>query len=226
MRGLERIRAVLAVALVGLGGCGDAAGPEGSAELRMVHMSPDAPALDVVVDDAVLADALTYRQRTEYVSVDVRPHVAVRAAGASTTLIGGDLSLAPDQPHTLIVLNRLAAVQALLLVDDPTPAGSNARVRIVHGAPSLGAVDIYVTAPDAVLADATPAITGMQFRAVSVYLTMAAGTQRLRATATGTTTVLLDANPFDPAAGSVQTLVLGEAVGGGLPFSGVLLPDG
>lgn len=219
------MHALAGLVLIAVGGCDDATGPEDAAELRAVHMSPDAPALSVLLDGEVLESGLTYRQGTAYASVATPVQVNVHDA-TGRSLLSARLSLDAGRPHTLLVLNRLATIQALLLVDDPTSAGNNARARVVHAAPSLGSVDIYITAPDAELAGATPALTGVTFRGVSNYLVMAGGTHRLRATAAGTTTVLLDANPLAAPAGSVRTIVLGEAPGGGAPFSVVLVEDG
>ena len=122
--------------------------------------------------------------------------------------------------------NEFLAVRCPETCVDESDAGSDAFV------PDAGEVDAAIDAnladagpPDADLAGATPALTGVTFRAVSAYLLMAAGTHRLRATAAGTQTVLLDANPLSAPAGSVRTLVLGEAPGGGAPFSGVLVVD-
>ena len=55
-----------------------------------------------------------------------------------------------------------------MLVDDLTdPAGGNIKVRLVHGAPNVGQVDIYVTAPGADINTATPALTAVPFKAAS-----------------------------------------------------------
>jgi Domain of unknown function (DUF4397) len=71
----------------------------------------------------------------------------------------------------------VSSIEPIVLTDDNTaPAAGNVRVRAIHGAPSAPAVDIYVTAPGADLAAATPVLTNVEFRQVADYLEAPAGT--------------------------------------------------
>ncbi len=74
-------------------------------------------------------------------------------------------------------------IEPILLVDDNTPPTSgNVKVRIVHGAPSAPAVDVYVTAPGADLDTSTPTLTNVSFGVASGYLSVPAGSYQIRVT--------------------------------------------
>ncbi|MGH7468643.1 MAG: DUF4397 domain-containing protein [Longimicrobiales bacterium] len=109
-------------------------------------------------------------------------------------------------------------IEPLTLLDDPTapPAGST-RIRFVDAAPSTALVDVYITAPGASLPASTPTFEDLTFKTVATYITLLAGTYRIRVTTAGTTTVLLDINPFIANAGLVLTLVMLDAPAGGGP---------
>src|SRR5688572_30987733 len=138
-------------------------GPTTEAGVRVVHASPDAPNVDVLVDDAQVLSAVPYLGSSSYLPVPSGTrNVKVNAAGTSTTVIDADLPLAAGTDYTVIAGGLVSAIEPLVLEDDRTaPPAGNVKVRAVHGAPSAPAVDVYVTAPGADLQTATPALTNV-----------------------------------------------------------------
>jgi hypothetical protein len=202
-------------------------GPEGQARLRVVHASPDAPAVDVLVDDAAALSNVEYLTASDYVELaDGAHNVKVNAAGTSTTVIDADVDLADGTDYTVIASGLLEAIQPIVLEDDnSTPAAGTARVRAIHGAPSAPAVDVYVTAPGADLEAASPALSNVAFGAVADYLEVPAGDYQVRVTPAGTKTVVIDSGALTLTSGQVRTAIAVDAPGGGAPFDLLILDD-
>ena len=211
--------------------CGDDddnTGPDGAdARVRVVHASPDAPNVDVLVDNSVALSNVPYLGVSDYLDVPSGGrNLKVNAAGTATTVIDADADLADGSDYTVIASGLVGAIEPLVLQDDNTaPAAGNVRVRAIHGAPSAPAVDIYVTAPGADLAVETPALSNVAFGDVADYLEAPAGTYQVRVTPAGSKTVVIDSGPLTLTSGQVRTAIAVDAAGGGSPFGMLLLED-
>jgi hypothetical protein len=84
---------------------------------------------------------------------------------------------------------------------------------------------VYVTGNDSTLA--TPSATNIVFEGTSGYILapVPAGTLRMRVTAAGTKTVLLDVDASSLTDGQARSVLLMDAVGGGLPVTWLAVPD-
>lgn len=204
----------------------DAATP---ASARIIHNSPDAPAVDVVINDAFdtpLLEDLAFPDFTAY--VDTAPdtyNVKVTAANTTTAVINADLTLAAGQRYSIYAVNFLDAIEPVVLLDNNRRVATEARVRVVHGSPSAGEVDIYVTAPGADISGLDPALTAVPFKAESGYISLPGGTYQVQVTPTGSKDVALDSGPITIANGGIYTAVARDAAGGGLPLGLILLDD-
>ena len=201
--------------------------PGTTAQLRVVHASPDAPNVDVLVDNASVLTNVAYKTASNYLPVTSGSrNLKVRAAGSTTVVIDQNAALAQGTYYTVLATGRVASIAPIVLTDDQTnPASGDVRVRLVHASPTAGNVDIYVTTPTADIATASPTVPNVAFRAVSNYLEVPAGTYRVRITPVGTKTVAIDVNNVALAAGQVRTAVAVDAPGGGAPLSAILLAD-
>lgn len=202
-------------------------GPDATAQVRVVHGSPNAPAVDVLVDGMRVLSNVAYRQFSGYLEVPAGTrNVRVNAANTTTSVINANPAVAAGGAYTIIATNLLASIEPLVLTDNlAAPAAGNIKLRLVHGAPNVGSVDIYVTAPGADIATLSPTLTGVPFKGASNYLEVAAGSYRVRITPAGTKTVAIDTGTLTLAAGQVRTAIAVEAQGGGAPLSALLLPD-
>jgi hypothetical protein len=202
-------------------------GPEGEARIRVVHASPDAPPVDVLLDDAEVLSDVPYLAASEYLETTAGDHnLKVNAAGTTTTVIDADATLADGTDYTVIASGLVAAIEPIVLEDDNSaPAAGNVRVRAIHGAPSAPAVDVYVTAPGADLNAATPVLTNVAFGDVAEYLEVPAGDYQVRVTPAGTKTVAIDSGTLTLASGQVRTAIAVDAPGGGAPFDFLVLAD-
>ena len=216
------------LAALALGACDDEpTTPSTTAMLRVVHASPDAPNVDVLVDGAVALANVPFRTASPYLDVAAGTReLRVRATGTSTIVIDADAALAAGEAYTVLATGRVANIAPLVLEDDLTlPSSGNVKLRVVHASPTAGNVDVYVTAPTASLATATPTLSNVPFRAASDYLSVPAGTYRVRVTPAGSKTVAIDVDGVTLAAGQIRTAVAVDAVGGGAPLAAILLAD-
>ena len=219
------------IALVVLDGEGsavihDAATP---ASLRVVHDSPDAPSVDIVVNgnfDAPLVEDLAYPVATPYVDVPTDDYnVKVAAANTQTVVIDANLSLAAGKVYTVMAVNFLASIEPLVFEDNTRRVATEAKVRLIHGSPSAGNVDIYVTAPDADITAAEPAFEAVPFKAETGFVSLTPGNYRLRITPAGTKTVAIDSGTLSLAGGGIYTAVARDAEGGGAPLGAIVMDD-
>jgi len=185
-----------------------AAGP---ARVRVVHASPDAPAVDVWVNDAITAFSnAPFKGITDYAELDAGTYnVKVVPAGAmEPVVIEADLSLAADTDYTVVAVGQLAAIEPLVLVDNNSmPAAGKAHVRFVHASPDAPAVDIAVK-------DGPVLFSNVAFKGVGDYLPVDAGTYDLEVRLAGTDTVALSVPGVALADQTVYTIFAMGLAGG------------
>lgn len=216
-----------ALAAVVLSACGDDTSPNERGRLRVVHASPDAPAVDVLIDGRQEVTGAAFTQSSPYIAVDSGSRaLRVEPVGSNTAVISANVRVAGATDYTVIAANRVASIEPLVLTDNNTaPAAGNIKLRLVHGAPGAPNVDIYVTAPGVSIATLTPNFTNVPFRGASPYVEVPAGSYQVRITPTGTKTVAIDSGTLTLAAGAIRTAIARDAVGGGSPFGVILLAD-
>ena len=165
------------------------------ADIRVVHASPDAGMVDVLADGGALFAGLDYPQATGFMNVAPATYdVTVTPAGMPMMpVIQQNITLDAGQRYTVIASDVLATITALVSNDDLRSVATEARVRLVHGAPTAGDVDVYITDVGADLTMETPILTAVTFQTDSGYMSLDAGMYDLSLTATGTTTVAIAA---------------------------------
>ncbi|MDP2713839.1 DUF4397 domain-containing protein [Rheinheimera sp.] len=199
-----------------------------TASVRVVHNVSDAPAVDVIVDDAItLVDALAFPDFTDYVEVaDATYNVKVAAdADNSVVVIDADLTLDAGAFYSVLAVGSLGedTVEPLVLTDMPRRVATEAKVRIVHGSTLAGNVDIYVTA-DGDIAEASPAFADVAFKAETGYVPLAAGDYVVTVTPTGSKTAAIEA-PVELAANSIYTAIARDGANLDATMIGLILMD-
>lgn len=202
-------------------------GATGGARVRLVNALTSSQALDFAVDGQVATSGVGFGTASPYVSVSLASHrLQAQASGTGTSLVDFTRDLTTAGSFSLIPAPGLSQFGALFIPDDPTPAAGQAKLRVVHVAATPGAISMYVTAPTADLSSATPAVPTLSFAAASPYVAVSPGTYRVRITPSGNpSTTLLDTGNITLSAGSVRTLLVTDAPGGGLPTTLSVISD-
>ena len=199
----------------------DAATP---AEVRVVHAVPDAPAVDVYINDPMATNApsisgLSYRQAfpmqaiagpDAYAALDAGTNnllVTVAGNPGATAIPATDLDLAPGQRYSVYASGSLATIEPFVREDDDRSIATEARVRILHLAPSAGLVDIYITAVGADINNEAPTLEDVDFQADTGYLSLAGMPYDVTVTLAGTKTVAIGPATVTLNDGSVYTAV-------------------
>ncbi|MBX0329482.1 DUF4397 domain-containing protein [Oscillochloris sp. ZM17-4] len=114
--------------------------------IRVIHASPDAPAVDVFVNGQAVATSVPFFTASGYLPLaDGTYQVAISPAGKGTdySVLVGDLEVSGGYTGTLVATNTLSNIEAVLYKDDLSGvAGGNARVNVMHLSPDAPAVDI------------------------------------------------------------------------------------
>ncbi len=173
--------------------------------LRAVHLSSDAPAVDVLLDNKRVVRSLMFREDSSFAKVAAgKVGVKVNAADtsiAATSVIDANVDLPANKAVSVVALDKLATIQAAVIVDDGNaPAAGKGKLRVLHAASGVPAVDVYLSAPDAAL-PADAAIKGIEFKSAvpasgAAALEVAAGAYRVRLTLAGKKDVVYDSGPF------------------------------
>jgi hypothetical protein len=157
----------------------------GTALVRVAHLSPDAPLVDVYVNGTKALSGVAYEDVSSYLPIPAGSvNFKVTPANAATpVVIDATVNLNSGGNYTVAATGLLASIQPLLLEDDRGTTGQ-AKVRFVHTSPDAPAVDVAVTGGPVLFSN-------VSFRQYSGYPQVAPGTYDLEVRVAGTTTVAL-----------------------------------
>lgn len=181
------------------------------AKVRVVHASPDAPSVDVIVNDAddpAITD-LAFTEFTPYVELPAGDYnfKVVPAGNEEPVVIDADAMLSVATDYTIIAADLLAQITPLVFVDDNSLLDDQARVRFIHLSPNAPAVDIAVAGTDIVLFE------DVSFTESGGYISVPPGAYDLEARIAGTETVALSVPGVCVAANTVYTVYAMGLVG-------------
>ncbi|WP_081788516.1 class F sortase [Candidatus Blastococcus massiliensis] len=195
--------------------------------LRLAHLSPDTPAVDVALTRAPadgpavdpgpeVGDALRYGDVGEYAELEPGAYaVSIRPAGTDADTppaLSARIEVPAGGARTLALSGAFAELALTSLTDELAPPGAGtARVRVLGAA--TGASDLRISVEGGPLLAA-----GLPFPGTSGYTDVAAGPASVRlASGLGTTTV-----PLDLRGGTVVSLLVLDDPDGGIVLRPVL----
>jgi Domain of unknown function (DUF4397) len=195
--------------------------------LRVVHASPDAPAVDIWFDDQPLLTGVDYAQFNNYVEVPGGNHrltLAPAGAGADQAVVSTSINIGDDKSYTVVALGTLGDPRALVLEDERaarTPLSTDARLRIVHAVPGGPNVDILRADQSGPGRDI---VTNVGFAESTRYHNVGAGRTTVRIEPVGSDTELATLPDVEFERDGVYTLVL-LPTADGQALQGVWLSD-
>ena len=146
-----------------LAGCGDSGG-KSNADLRVIHASKDAPLVDIRVNNRTVIAELDYAESSGYVEV----RSGTKSVVVEAIIPGGNLDvitvpalqLEENQRYNILAVNDTATIEAQVVAESASePSISEVAIAVVHASTNAGAVDVYVTAPGALLNGSAPTFT-------------------------------------------------------------------
>ena len=202
------------------------------ADVRVVHAVADAPNVDVTLNDAAEAQVqdLPFQSATGYLNLAAAEYsVDVAAAGGDPVVIE-DAALAVENAmsYSVYAVGELSTIGLQVLTEERRRVATEAKVQLVHAAPSAGNVDIYVTATDDI-SGADAAFTDVPFDAEGLVSTgnvaLTPGDYVVTVTATGTQDIAIQTPVLTLEGGGIYTAVAVDATDGGLPPQLILMDD-
>jgi hypothetical protein len=152
--------AVAVVVIVGFAGAGTAAvatTQDGTADVRVAHMSPDAPAVDVLIGGEPVLEGVEFGAVSDYLEVESGDlDVTIQTTENETVVFNDTVTVEADTSYTIAATGEVSqeTFAPQIYVDDAArPAEENASVRLVHVSPDAGPVDVTVESSGAVLYD-------------------------------------------------------------------------
>ncbi|HQW96958.1 MAG TPA: DUF4397 domain-containing protein [Saprospiraceae bacterium] len=181
------------------------------AKVLVTHASPNAPGVDLLVDNSKQnSSALTFPNNTGYLQVESGTrNIKVNVTGTSTTVIEANLMLAKDNNYSVIAVDSVSKISAIVLADDlSAPAAGKAHVRFIHLSPNAPAVDVAVASSGAVV------FGNKAFKEYTAFTPLDAGTYNLDVRVAGTSTVALVLPAITLEAGKIYTVFAKGFLGG------------
>jgi hypothetical protein len=180
-----------------------AAFAEGTAQVRVAHLAPDAPNVDVYVNGEPVLTDVPYTTVSDYLSLPTgTQQVTVYATGdTETPVIEAPVEIAAGGAYTVAAVGLVAdgSLTAQVYQDDlRAPSAGNAKLRVVHASPDAGPVDVVPRGGEALVA-------GLRFPEASPYAEVPAGTYTLDVNAAGTNQTALTVPDAALASGGVYS---------------------
>jgi hypothetical protein len=209
------------VFLISASTVGTVSAQENEARVRVVHASPDAPAVDILVDGQKAFSNISFKTITPYAALAPGSHqVQVVAAGTNgPAVINTTLNLSPNTDYTVVASGTLANIAPLVLTDNnAAPPAGQAKIRLVHAAPNAPAVDVAV-------AGGPVLFSNIAFGQAGAYVPVNAGTYTLEVRPAGTTNAVLSVPGVVLQPGNIYTAFAVGLLNGQPPLQVVLSND-
>lgn len=154
-------------------------------QFRIGHFSPDAPAVNIFVDGDLLFEDISFGTIGEFMDIEAGSYdVEIVPAAGGDAVISTMLEFDTDMSYTVLAINALADIEALVLTDDqPAIDADDARLRFVHTVPDAPAVDI--------LANGAPLFENVAFGDTSAFATVEADAYDIDVRPTGSDDLVL-----------------------------------
>lgn len=199
-----------------------AAEKNNNANVRVIHASPDAPAVDIYVDGQPAFENAAFKDVTDYAMLAPGEKTiqvfASSANGEGKPVLEQKLSVEAGKNYSVLAVGKLENL-ALKVLEDQKGSGEKAGLRAVHASPNAPAVDIGLKGGDAL-------IKNLAFTQNSEYQFIDPGTYNLEIRPAGTDKAVLDLPNLPVEAGVNYTAIALGLLDGDPSLNVILLKDG
>jgi len=184
-------------------------------KVMVIHASPNAPNVDVRVNNAIAFSNLPFPENTAYTSINAgSTNIKVSPTGTTTYVIDATTTLAENKNYSVFAIDSVSKIKLAAVEDNlAAPAAGKAHVRFFHFSPNAPAVDIAVTGGPVLFANRTFNDQSTN-NALIAFTPVNAGTYNLEVRPAGSTTVVLALPNITLEAGKIYTVfakgLLGE----------------
>ena len=155
----------------------DTMDPQEKTHLRVVHASPDAPAVDVMVENETVLSNVSFGAVSDYLTLSAGTYnVTIASSGNnSTTVFEGEVTLEPRTTTPLAASGEISEEHSTVFepvfYDDSafTPGENESAIRVIHLSPDAPPVDVTAGNGSVVLAD------NISYQDAGDYMTVPAG---------------------------------------------------
>ena len=184
-------------------------------QVMVVHASPNGPAVDVRVNNAVAISNLAYPSNSNYTAVNSgATNLKVSPTGTMNYVIDANVTLAANTNYSVFAIDSVAKIKAAVVTDNLTaPGAGKAHVRFFHFSPNAPAVDIAVTGGPVLFPNRSFNDQGTNTSVIN-FTPLDAGTYNLEVRASGTNTVVLSLPGVVLTAGKIYTVFAKGFLGG------------
>jgi len=155
--------------------------------IRVLHASPNAPAVDIYANDDLIVENLSFKEISPYLSVPPATYnIRVYPAGTKNDpVIDTDVYIPPNSVFNVAAIGTLPNI-SLYPIPEPSivQESGNACVRFVHLSPDAPAVDIQ-------LGDGTIAFNDVSYKGISNYICLPPDTYTFKVVPTGSNDIVL-----------------------------------
>jgi hypothetical protein len=194
-----------------------------TAQIRVLHGSPDAPAVDVVLNGVRIYGNMPFGTNSPYLTVPVgMNNIRIVAAGApeDAAVLQADLDLEGGSRTTIVASNVLDMIEANVFTDETTTKPKRAQLRVAHLSADAPAVDIAADGSKPKVA----LLKKVAYQDASGYLPLKAGKYDLDVRKPGKKAVIADLAPVKVAKGTnYSAYAIGSPADG--TFQVVILVD-
>ena len=169
-------------------GCQAVVSSPTASQVRVIAASPDAPGLDMYLNNNILAYNLGFGYVTSYISVNAGTDtVSADTAGTKQVMVSAKNTFVNSSQYTVLIGNVAANLQELVLKDQAQAAPSGQiSLRFIDQATQIGALDVYLVPMGQKFTAVTPLITNLTFGNAPSYLNVPTGTYTLVVVPAGT----------------------------------------
>jgi hypothetical protein len=187
--------------------------------VRGLHASPDAPAVDIYVNNNLIASDVIYKEFTKYFPLAGGLYnIKIYPTGKTTNpVIDQNVNIPPRTIFTIAAIGMLSGIELSLIPEPPiNRLPSETFVRVAHLSPNAPNVDVALPNGNKLFSD-------VEYREVTDYIRIRPGTYELQVKQAGTNNIILDVPNTNLRFGNIYTVYL-IGVANGKPPLQVLIP--